>query len=340
MLQREYTPKERAIIALERRPPVPGLVPTFELEFQLGEELVGRDFYRGSEVWDSATAAERARMIRHNAELYIEVAERLDHAIIMIVGPHQAEDIAATANYIRDRVGDRYLLICHGDATFAIPSGSDMMEMVVSFFEQPEEMHARAKAQVQTALARGKYLREACGLDGFALCADYCFNAGPFLSPRMFGQFITPYLKELVAGYKKQGFYVIKHTDGNLMPILDQIVACEPHGLHSIDCQAKNMDIAVIKQQVGDKLCLLGGVQCSLLQTGTEEEIVEQCKYVLRHGLPGGGYIYGTTNVAFKGLALERYLLILEMRKRYGWYDAQGKPCPALYTEPTEAMRL
>ena len=72
-------------------------MPTFELEFQLGPELVGKDFYRGSEVWDPATAAARARMIRHNADLYIEVAERLDHAIIMIVGPHEAEDIAATA---------------------------------------------------------------------------------------------------------------------------------------------------------------------------------------------------------------------------------------------------
>jgi uroporphyrinogen decarboxylase len=146
----------------------------------------------------------------------------------------------------------------------------------------------------------------------------------------MFRQFVTPYLKELVAGYKELGFYVIKHTDGNLMPILDQLLECEPHGLHSIDCQARDMDIAVIKRLAGDKVCLFGGVQCSLLQTGTEEQIVEQCKYVLRHGMPGGGYIYGTTNVAFKGLPLERYLLILEMRKRYGWYDEQGNPCTEL----------
>ena len=325
-LQQEYTPKERAIVALERKPPLPGKVPTFELEFQLTEELLGKEFHREAEVWERATAAERERMIRENAELYVEVAERLDYAIIMIVGPHRKEDIAATANHIRNLVGDRYLLICHGDATFAIPSGSEMEAMSLAFFEQPEEMHYIARTQVQESLQRGKYLREACGLDGFALCADYCFNVGPFLSPRMFRQFVTPYLKELVAGYKAMGFYVIKHTDGNLMPILDQILESEPHGLHSIDCQARDMDLAVIKAQAGDRVCLLGGVQCSLLQTGTEQEIVEQCKYVLRHGMPGGGYIYGTTNVAFKGLPLERYLLILEMREQYGWYDEQGQP--------------
>jgi uroporphyrinogen decarboxylase len=330
MAERELTPKERAVIALERRPPAPGLVPTFELEFQLGPELLGKDFYRG-DIWNTATATERERMIAHNADLYIEVAERLDHAIIMIVGPHDAVGIAQTANRIRAQVGDKYLLICHGDATFAIPDGDTMMEMAVAFFEQAEEMHALAQRRVDEALERGRYLREACGLDGFALCADYCFNTGPFLSPRMFRQFVTPYLKTLITGYKAQGYYVIKHTDGNLMPILDQILEAEPHGLHSIDCQAKNMDLAVIKAQAGDKLCLLGGVQCSLLQTGSEEQVIEQCKYVLRHGLPGGGYVYGTTNVAFAGLPLERYLLMLEIRKRYGWYDEDGQPCPDLY---------
>jgi uroporphyrinogen decarboxylase len=314
------TPKERAINALTLQPPLPGKVPTFELEFQLTQELLGKAFYRTREVWEAATPAGRRRMIQENGDLYIEVAERLDYAIIMIVGPHDKEDMAAIVNYIRDRVGDRYLLICHGDATFAIPTGADMEEMAIAFFERADEMHHLARRRVQEALARAKYLRQECGLDGFALCADYCFNVGPFLSPGMFSQFVTPYLKALVAGYKEMGYYVIKHTDGNLMPILDQILEAEPHGLHSIDCQARDMDLALIKRLAGDKVCLLGGVQCSLLQTGTEEEIIEQCKYVLQHGLPGGGYIYGTTNVAFKGLPLERYLLILQMRERYGWY--------------------
>jgi uroporphyrinogen decarboxylase len=326
-----YTPKQRAINALALKPPLPGKVPTFELEFQLTQELLGKEFYKG-EVWQQpVTAAEREYRLRANADLYLEVAERLDYAIIMDTSSPDKEGIAATANYIRQQVGDRYLLICHGDATFAIPSGSDMEEMAIAFFERPEEMHQLAKSRVAQALERGRYLREACGLDGFALCADYCFNTGPFLSPRGFGQFIAPYLKELIAGYKAMGFYVIKHTDGNLMPILKQILECEPHGLHSIDCQAKEMDLAVIKALAGDQVCLLGGVQCSLLQTGTEAEIVEQCKYVLRHGMPGGGFIYGTTNVAFKGLPLERYLLILDIRKRFGWYDEVGHPCPELW---------
>ncbi len=327
------TPKEQAIWALERKPPRPNSkVPTFELEFQLTQELFGREYHHGHEM-QNATPAERDRMVRENAELYVQVAERLDYSIIMVVHAPDDETLGQTIRAIRELVGDKYLLIAHGDATFAIPTGSDMMEVATAFFERPDEMHDIARRNVQWALQRGKRLREEFGIDGFALCADYAFNDGPFLSPRMFRQFITPYLKELVAGYKQMGLYVIKHTDGNIMPVLDQILEAEPHGLHSIDSQAKDMDIAVIKKLAGDKICLLGGVQCSLLQTGTEEEIIENCKYVLRHGMPGGGYVYATTNVAFKGLPLERYLLMLEMRERYGWYDEHGNPCPDLYRD-------
>ena len=220
---------------------------------------------------------------------------------------------------IRDLSGDDYLHVCHGDATYGIPNGADMVDAALAYFEQPDEMKRNADRMVDAALARGRRMLDG-GMDGFALCADYCLNTGPFLRPEMFAEFVTPYLARLIAGYREMGAYVIKHTDGNLMPILDQLVSCKPHALHYIDIQAVDMDFRVIKERYGDQVCLIGGVQCSLLQTGTEDEIRENCRYVLEHGMPGGGYIYSTTNVAFKGLPLERYMLVLEMREKQGRY--------------------
>jgi len=312
------TPKERAIHALEIRPPVPGLVPTFELEFQLTQELLGREYHRGG-VWQNATAQERDRLLRENAELYVEVAERLDYCALMDTSSPDDDGHLAWARHVRELAGDQYLLLVHGDATYAIPDGTNMVETAVAFFERSDEMKRNADAMVDRALERGKKLVDG-GIDGFALCADYCFNTGPFLSPAMFAEFVTPYLARLVAGYREMGAYVIKHTDGNIMPILDQLVSCRPHAIHSIDTQAVDMDLAAIKERVGRQVCLIGGVQCGLLQAGTEEEIRENCRYALRVGMPGGGYIYSTSNVAFKGLPLERYLLVLEMRQKYGWY--------------------
>ena len=46
------------------------------------------------------------------------------------------------------------------------------------------------------------------------------------------------------------GLYTIKHTDGNIMPILDNIVECKPHAIHFLDPQAK-VDIKTVKELVG-----------------------------------------------------------------------------------------
>ena len=174
---------------------------------------------------------------------------------------------------------------------------------------------------VDRQIAVAEQLAAHGGLDGLALCSDYCLNTGPFLSPGQFGEFVTPYLARLVQAERDLGFYVIKHTDGNIMPILDQLVQCGPHALHSIDPQA-GVDIAEVKRLYGDRVCLIGNVNCGLLDTGTEEEVRESCRYALTRGMPGGGYIFSTSNCIYTGMRLSRYHLMLDIWREFGNYDA------------------
>ena len=91
--------------------------------------------------------------------------------------------------------------------------------------------------------------------------------------------------------------------------------ACEPHALHSIDPMA-GVDIKEVKTLIGDKICLCGNVHCAAMQTGTDEEVIASAEYCMTHGKPGGGYIFCTSNVPFKGLPHERYQMILDVWKR------------------------
>jgi uroporphyrinogen decarboxylase len=136
----------------------------------------------------------------------------------------------------------------------------------------------------------------------------------------MFSEYVTPYLAKLLKGYRDMGFYTIKHTDGNIMPIIDQLVQTNPHALHSLDPQA-GIDIKEIKQLYGDRICLIGNVNCGLMQTGTEEEVATSAKYALKNGMPGGGYIFSTSNCIYTGMPLERYELILDVWRREGIYE-------------------
>jgi len=149
------------------------------------------------------------------------------------------------------------------------------------------------------------------------MCADYCFNDGPFLSPRMFAEYVTPYLTQLVEGIKAAGGYAVKHTDGNVMPILDQIVDSGIHALHSLDPMA-GVDIAEVKRLYGDRICLFGNVNCALVQAGTSDDIEESARYCLQHGgVQSGGYVFTTSNCIFKGVPLENYDCMLRVREDF-----------------------
>ena len=193
-----------------------------------------------------------------------------------------------------------------------------MVELSLALYETPDELHRRCRKMADDAIARNNYLMDR-GIDGFILCSDYCFNQGPFLSPAMFAEFIAPYLKEIIAAIRARGRYAIKHTDGNIMPIIDQLADCRPHALHSLDPMA-GVDIRTVKEQYGDRLALCGNVHCAAMQTGTEQDVIDSAEYCLKYGKPGGGYIYCTSNIPFRGLPLERYRLVLDVWKKHREY--------------------
>ena len=78
------------------------------------------------------------------------------------------------------------------------------------------------------------------------------------------------------------------------MPILDQLIDCKPDALHSLDPQG-GVSLAEMKRLYGDQVCLIGNVNCGLLQTGTEEEAKADILRALREGMPGYGYVFGNS---------------------------------------------
>jgi uroporphyrinogen decarboxylase len=195
-----------------------------------------------------------------------------------------------------------------------------MSDFAARLAEEPQALHAEAAQRVDRALARAEQLKKRSSLDGFAMCSDYCFNTGPFLSPRQFGEFVTPYLARLIQGYRDLGFYTVKHTDGNILPILDQLVQAHPHALHSLDPQGA-VDIAEVKRRYGDKVCLIGNVKCSALDTGADEEIVESARYALYHGMPGGGYVFNNVHNIQGEVPPENIVALFDTAYEHGFYQ-------------------
>lgn len=315
------SPREKFIKALNREP-ITGRVPHFELVFFLTMEAFGKlhTSQRGYHQWGQMEEKERQLHREDMADLFIYTAERFEqNAIFLHPNPNSREEIFRLIDIIREKTGDKYFLMLHGDATYSIPSGNEMVEFSYRMVDDPEGMKSTADNHVNSALEDAAAYAKHGGLDGFALCSDYCLNTGPFMSPTQFGEFVTPYLAKLIKGYRDMGFYSIKHTDGNIMPILDQLVEANPHALHSIDPQA-GVDIAEVKRLYGDRICLIGNVNCGKLDTGTDEEVIASAKYALEHGMPGGGYIFSTSNCIYTGMRLARYEMMLNVWREFGNY--------------------
>ena len=318
------TERERFIKALKREP-IEGHCPTFELVFYLTLEALGRihPSQQRFDQWNQMSAAEQKLHIDYMADTYIETAEKYHHSAIFVhPNPGDFDNTVRLLESIREKSGDRYYLTMHGDCTFSIPDGDGMMAFSERMYEDAEGLHREARQMLEGSVRWAERMAKRPGLlDGFTLCADYCFNVNPFFSPAQFGEFIAPYLQSVIQAYHDMGFYAVKHTDGNIMPIVDQMVQCGPDALHSLDPQG-GVDLAEVKRLYGDRVALCGNVNCGLLQTGTVEEVIADTRRSLRDGMNGWGYIFCTSNCAYTGLPLERYELMNRVWWEEGVYPA------------------
>jgi uroporphyrinogen decarboxylase len=147
---------------------------------------------------------------------------------------------------------------------------------------------------------------------------DYSEKNGPMVSPRFFREVIFPNLRRQVEEAHRLGVKFIKHSDGNLNPLLPDLAEIVD-GLHSLDPTA-SMDIGAIKRQYGEKLILLGNVAVDSLCRKRREEVTEETKNCLREAAPGGGYILTSSNSWFADAKLENCLAMVETARKYGKY--------------------
>lgn len=321
------THKERFIRTLKCEP-IGGQVPTFELFFYLTMEAFGKvhPSHRSYSQWNQMSLNERKLHMDEMAQLYIDIAKRYGHSAISLWWP-DFNDVDSTVwlmELIREKSGDEYFLMLNADTdpTWHIPMGSKMMDFAVKMYEQPEVLNESSARRTEQALERARKIKEKGALlDGMILCSDYCFNTNPFFDEESFETLIVPYLKEVISGYREMGYYTIKHTDGNIMPILQQMADCKPDAIHSLDPQG-GVSIPEVRKIIGPDMAICGNVNCGLLHTGTEEEAKADIHRSLKEGMENGrGYIFCTSNTVYTGMPLERYELMNSIWREHGNYD-------------------
>ena len=126
------------------------------------------------------------------------------------------------------------------------------------------------------------------GADTISLGDDYCSNRGPLMSPGMFREFILPHLTRAVTAIHEGGARCIKHCDGNTWALLDMMVEAGIDCINPLEPVA-HMEMAEVKARYGDRVCMMGNIDCAeLLCHGSEPEVEEAVRECIRDGAAGG----------------------------------------------------
>ena len=286
--------------------------PHFETMFQLESEAFGLEF-PPIDSWRGMSRNAKDGAIALCMEIYAHIIERYEWDALGVYFPWSDPDGVAAA---RKAFGDRILVGGYvGGGMWSIDSIEDWETFAVDLAFAPEKIHAGAERMCQAALDKIDRLVDA-GAEFILLPNDVAFNAGPFVSPAHFAEFVAPYWARQVQRIKDRGAWAFIHTDGQIMPILDELLGLGAHLLQSIDPMA-GVDIAEVKRLTYGKLALMGNVQCNLLQDGPTEAIRRSARYCLEHASPGGGYVFSTSNTIFPGMPLENYEYMLDVFRQF-----------------------
>ena len=159
------------------------------------------------------------------------------------------------------------------------------------------------------------------GVDAVLNGGDWAYNSGPFLSPDHVRELLIPQVKSVAGICHKYGLYLMKHTDGNVMPIADMFFNdMDIDAFQSVEPNA-GMDLSAIKKRYGEKITFMGNVDCAtVLQNGTEDEIIRDTQRAIEQGGKDGGFILSSSNSIHSAIPPENYLAMLKAAKQFGVY--------------------
>jgi len=199
-----------------------------------------------------------------------------------------------------------------------------MTNLLMDYVMNPEFVHRIARAVTDYKV---RVLARAAELGADILCTgdDYAHRGGTMMSPTHFREFVVPYLQETVDVAKARNMPFLKHTDGCLWQVMDDIVGTGIDCLDPIEPIA-GMDIGDVKERYGDRIALAGNVDCTQLLTfGTPEQVEEAVKETIAKAGVGGGLILASSNSIHPAVVPANYRALVEAGRRHGVYPLDDR---------------
>lgn len=225
-------------------------------------------------------------------------------------------------NWLREQIGADVFLVGNIDIYLGFASaGAPVIMEAIGLHPELYERYLDAQQAHTFAFLQAQ---AAHGVNAVIGGEDWAGKNGPLISPRAYRRLVVPRLQKLVAECHRLGLPFIKHTDGNIIRVEQDLLVDSGIDAYQAIEPVAGMDIARLKQQYGKHLTLMGNVDCAhLLVFGTPEEVAAETRRVIQAAAPGGGFVLTSSNSIHGGVKLENYMAMLETARTYGIYPIQ-----------------
>lgn len=214
-----------------------------------------------------------------------------------------------------DRFGGEKAIVFRLRDAYSLPRYLVGMErFMVLMVEEPESVRKLADMAVDYYVAMAHHVAE-MGVDVFWTSDDYCDKRGPVMGPQRWRQLCLPGLKRLIGEVKQLGSPFVKHCDGNINPIVEDLVDAGIDGIDPIDTSA-GVDLGDVKARFGSRVAIKGGVPVALLCEGSPQQVRACVRECLDVAGPEG-YILSSTSDITASVKPENYAAMLEAWREF-----------------------
>jgi len=178
----------------------------------------------------------------------------------------------------------------------------------------PELIDQMMECHAQETIAWAEHLPVDFEYNGIFLADDIAFNSGPLLPVDWFEKSYFHRLKRICDAFHKRKIKVLFHSDGNLFPILGELVSAGIDGLNPIEIMA-GMDVGQIHKKY-PSIFMAGGIDVSqLLPFGKPHEIKDIVKKTIDDA--EGRIMIGSSTELNNEVPLENFLALRDAVLEY-----------------------
>ncbi len=196
----------------------------------------------------------------------------------------------------------------------------------LSYFMRKPEKRGFLKGLIDRIFSIMEEVFKAVMDAGFDVCTpadDTAYKNRVMIDPKLWEDLIVPGYTRINNIIHKRGGFSFWHSDGYTEPYFEGLIKAGFNGVQSLEPIA-GMDLGVLKQKYGSRICLIGNIDCSqLLPFGTEQEVIESVKKCIKDAGQGGGYILGPATDLITSINPRNVMTMLKALEKYGKYPLQ-----------------